>query len=618
MKKYYLFFSLFLTGLLTVKAQSVMHLRTDSVGNYGEDRGYAIAIDDSGNVYTSGWFYSTVDFDPGPGIFNLTSAGGRDVYVTKRDNSGNFIWAKSAGGASDDYCFSMSLDNSGNVYTTGGFSFTSDFDPGPGVYNLYSSYKRNVFIWKISKDGDLIWVKSFEGSGSSQAYGISVDNSGYVYTSGNYEDTVDFDPGLGVFTLLTPGMRGLFISKLDPSGQFIWAKNICGSAGAYSLGITTDNSGNSISTGYFCGTQDFDPGPGTYNLSSPGYSGVFVCKLNPSGSLVWAGSMNTTSMMSSGFAVTTDQSDNIFTTGYIDDNAIDMDPGPGVFILSKGAFISKLGPSGNFVWARQLGSGATMGYGITLDNSGNIYSTGTFRGIGDFDPGPGVYELSTSSLTNDIYISKLDPSGNFKWAKNIGTPVFDFGQAIAVDSNENVFINGYSHLVNGWSSSTIINSVFCQMERPVISGLSNVCDGDTILLSCSEQNSYFWNTGAVSQSITVSDSGTYYVLSLNESGCSAISEDFYVTADPCTGVHERESAYDIQIYPNPATGNVNISMLKEGCLSICDIAGAEVKMCGLIKGSNPVNLEMLSSGIYFLKISTGENGNVSAVKLIKQ
>jgi methionine-rich copper-binding protein CopC len=107
-------------------------------------------VDSSGNVYTTGYFFDTVDFDPGAGTSNLTSVGGTDIFVSKLDTSGNFVWVKQFGGTSNDNAYSIYVDSSGNVYTTGYFNGTVDFDPGAGTSNLTSVGGTDIFVSKLS------------------------------------------------------------------------------------------------------------------------------------------------------------------------------------------------------------------------------------------------------------------------------------------------------------------------------------------------------------------------------------------------------------------------------------------------------------------------------------
>jgi hypothetical protein len=131
-------------------AQDVEFAWAAGMGGTGYDYGYGIAVDASGNVYTTGSFEGTADFDPGSGVSNLTSAGDNDVFVRKLDASGNFLWARSMGGTGSDRGGGIAVDASGIVYTTGWFSSTVDFDPGAGTVNLTSAGARDIFVQKLS------------------------------------------------------------------------------------------------------------------------------------------------------------------------------------------------------------------------------------------------------------------------------------------------------------------------------------------------------------------------------------------------------------------------------------------------------------------------------------
>ena len=138
------------------------------IDNVGRD----ITIDSSGNIYTTGGYYSTADFDPGPGISNLTSTGNGDIFVTKLDSSGNILWAKSMGGVNYDFGYSIAVDSSGDVYTTGSFEGTADFDPGPGTFNLTSTVNGNIFVTKLDSSGNFVWAKSMSGMSSGEGQDI--------------------------------------------------------------------------------------------------------------------------------------------------------------------------------------------------------------------------------------------------------------------------------------------------------------------------------------------------------------------------------------------------------------------------------------------------------------
>ncbi|MBO9201301.1 MULTISPECIES: MBG domain-containing protein [Niastella] len=318
-------------------------------GLLGEQAG-SIAVDGSGNVYTTGIFNSTVDFDPGAGINYLTSAGGGDIFISKLDAMGNFVWAKSIGNAGSDNSESLEVDASGNVYTTGYFQGTVDFDPGPGTQPLTSVDDRDIYISKLDASGNFVWVKQIGGASYDVGYSIKVDASGNVYTAGFFQGTVDFDPGMNIHNLVSSGLTDVFILKLDAAGNFIWAKPLGGGGSDWAHSIVIDASDNVYLSGYFEGTVDFDTGTGTHTLTSAGGFDVFVIKLNYWGNFVWAGRMG--------------------------------------------------------------GSGNDYGQSISVDVSGsNVYTTGYFQGTADFDPGANTENL-VSAGDFDIFISKFSTTPN--------------------------------------------------------------------------------------------------------------------------------------------------------------------------------------------------------------
>jgi hypothetical protein len=433
------------TGTPSTYAWSSAEATVIVFGGTSNDYGYSIAVDSSGNVYTTGFFEGTVDFDPGAGTTTLTSAGSADVFVSKLDSSGALVWAKSFGGASNDVGRSIAVDSSGNVYTTGFFEGTVDFDPGAGTSNLTSAGGADVFVSKLNSSGVLVWAKSFGGASLDVGISIAVDSSGNVYTTGYFQGTADFDPGAGTSNLTSAGDFDIFVSKLDSSGNFVWAKSFGAAAVDTGNSIAVDSSGNVYTTGIFAGTVDFDPGAGTTTLTSAGSVDIFVSKLDSSGALVWAQSFGGTSN-DVGNSIAVDSSGNVYTSGYFNGTA-DFEPGAGTSNLtsagSADVFISKLNSSGALVWAKSF-SGASLdyGYSIAVDSSGNVYTTGFFEGTVDFDPGAGTTTL-TSAGSVDIFVSKLDSSGALVWAKGFGGASLDVGNSIAVDSSGNVYTSGY-------------------------------------------------------------------------------------------------------------------------------------------------------------------------------
>ena len=411
-----------------------------------DTRGLSIATDVSGNVYTTGVFKARVDFDPGPGIYNLDPLGTEDLYISKLDSSGKFLWVKQMSVISSSAISvrgkAIATDVAGNVFITGDLS--------------ENNLSGKCFVSKLNSSGNLLWTKQLGGSANGTA--IKADGVGNVYTTGLLSSQGDFDPGPGIFNLGNFGST-IFISKLDANGNFVWAKEVKGyqdTAGSVIFGgggltgeasIALDGLQNIYISGSFFGIVDFDPGPALYTLTGSGNNGsqdIFVLKLAADGSFVWAKQMGGAyEDLSVSMAV--DNSGNIYTVGAFKETA-DFDPGPGAYILTSAngnpnTFISKLNGSGNFIWAKQLAGGIQWCYSATVDNYGNVYTTGYFGTTLDFDPGPGTYNLSPSGF--DGFVSKLNADGNFVWAKQLEGNGTIISNSIVVDTWGDLYSTGY-------------------------------------------------------------------------------------------------------------------------------------------------------------------------------
>lgn len=423
------------------------------IGGTLDDSGNSITVDSDGNVYITGSFQGTVDFDPGPGDTILVSNGNYDIFISKMNPAGDLVWARSFGSDLDDEGWGIFVDAAGNVYTTGYFQNTVDFDPGPGVVDLTSVGHSDIFISKLDNNGDYVGAWAMGGNTYDYGYGIFTDSTGNIYTTGYFQNTADFDPGAGTTSLISNGVEDIFVSKLDSNGNFAWARGIGGAAFDVGLGISRYSSGHLYLTGWFQGTVDFDPGANTNSLTSVGSDDIFILKLDDNGIFTWARSIGGI-QTDTGQAVSVDSQGNVYTTGWFN-GTVDFDPGAGTNNLiaagpvGSDIFISKLDNDGLFVWAKAMGGQySDVGYGLTVDSSDNVYTTGIFQDTADFDPSPtGTFNLDSSGGF-DIFVNKLDSNGDFVWAKSMGgtsvTPGSgDFGFDIAVDMFGNIYTTGF-------------------------------------------------------------------------------------------------------------------------------------------------------------------------------
>ena len=370
-----------------------------------------IKFDHKSNFYIAGYFNSTSDFNPdSSAVFNLISHGDFDAYFLKIDQDGNMVWVKNIGGTGFDSPNSFALDSIGNSYIIGDFQSTVDFDPNAGISTKICTGFDDIFILKLDSSGNFNWVKQLGGNYPDNGLDITLDGSNNIYTTGIFHGLVDFDPGSGVYSLNSAIGGTVFIDKLNPAGDFIWAKQVGDSLESQAWAITVDQQNNIYTTGYFKNSGDFNPNAGIYNLSSNGLVDVFILKLDSAGNFLWAKSFGG-SDIDYASAIRIDASGNSYTTGYFNDT-VDFNPDTAIYNLSAflyyDMYILKLNSSGDFQWAKNI-AGNSAATTITIDAFDNLYFTGNFSGTADFDFNSAIYNLSSQAGT-DVFVAKYSPT----------------------------------------------------------------------------------------------------------------------------------------------------------------------------------------------------------------
>lgn len=419
-------------------------------GILGES-GYAVAAGSTGNIYVAGSYKETVDFDPGLGVESRTSKlnalgyPSPDVFLSCFDSTGIFQWVRVWGGNAGETGFEIEIDDAGNIYVAGFFMSTVDFDPGPGSDSKTAMGMGDIYLSKFDSSGDFLWVETWGGPLSDTGYSIALDGSGGVYVSGNFEGSVDFDPGGGTDTHNSNGSGDIYLVKFDSSGAFQWAKTWGGSDPDSGSSVAIDSSSQVYVTGYFGGSVDFDPSPGgTTLLTSKGGSDVFLSVFDTSGSFLkaytWGGQED-----DFGNGIAMDGSDNVFVAGSFRFWA-DLDPTEGSNVhISEGAgdaFLIQLNSSGIYQWSKSWGGILTDSIQeVAVDDFSNVYVTGKFRETCDFDPSGGV-DNHTAGGGDDVFLSKFDSSGNFQWAQTWGGPEHDYGTGLDASGSGNTYVVG--------------------------------------------------------------------------------------------------------------------------------------------------------------------------------
>ncbi|HTD98544.1 MAG TPA: gliding motility-associated C-terminal domain-containing protein [Mucilaginibacter sp.] len=460
LKPYLLVLFLLILPFIGICQQSATPIWVNDIGGPGDSKATGMASDPQNNIYVTGYFSGTVDFDPSPGVRNLTSVGGYDVYVAKYAPDGTLIWATSMGGDALDQVNYLTVDNNGNVTITGQYQ-SSTLTAGTTV--LQSLGDEDAFIIHLDASGTVAWAKTFGSSGSDRGEEINADAQGNLIATAIFQGTVNV--GATPVTAMGGGYNALII-KYDIGGNLLWdirLGDVSGDTQVFGDGI--DASGNIIVAGTFTGNVDFDP-LGAHHIVNSASGPGFVAKYTPAGKLIW---VNTVSgnFVNSQAVVGIDASDNIFITGAFSSS---LTFGPALTLTSTGSqdtFLAKYLSNGTFQFAKDIGgSGAnSFPYQIRNDKNNNVYISGYFSGTIDFNPATNASAPVSDHGQRDFYVAKYDASGNYQWAFGGGSAGCNntFGIELAVDNNNDVILSGsFCQTVDFDPSACVANNVTAQ------------------------------------------------------------------------------------------------------------------------------------------------------------
>ncbi len=389
-------------------------------GGSSSDAPKAMGTDAQGNVYLAGTFSGTVDFDPGTGESNLQALGVYDLFVMKLTTSGDLAWAHRFGDDGYDEAEDLVVDANGNVYVSGPFDGTVDFDPGPEVSTLTAGPFSSTVLLKLTSAGAFVRAQQLAFYSASN---LAVDAQGHLLVGGSFTGTQDMDPGPGTLNLTSAGMEDGFALRLDANGTLLWAERFGGTYAEDVRSICSNSQGDVIVGGTFESSGQLVAGVAASDVAPVGENDVYVLHLDADGDFVRVHQVGWLDYDGIG-AVVTDANDHLHVTGNVR-GPVDMDPGTGTFELmdtqSTDAFLLELDADGNFVWASAVHGSANdteIGAALAVDDAGNLLALGRFLGTADFDPGPGTTNLITTNGTT--YVQKFG-AGNTSVAEPAGS-----------------------------------------------------------------------------------------------------------------------------------------------------------------------------------------------------
>jgi len=396
-------------------------------GGTWEDYTNSIITDESGNIYVIGGSYA------GWGTPVRAYTSGDDAFVAKLDSSGALVWNTFLGGDGTDSGKDIVLDTKGNIYVVGlsGATWGSPrLAQHPGGYD--------VFVAKLNSSGVLVWNTFLGDDKSDEGYGIAVDNNGNVYVTGR--SIVSWGNPRRAFT---NGLDDAFAAKLDTSGKLIWNTFLGSDSSDLGRGIVVDGNGNVYVTGESAGGWSCSPA----ECTAREYSGLdyewdaFVAKLDTSGNLIWNTFLGGDGG-EYGDKLRINQDGNIYVTGLSDATW-----GNPIRPYTSGwdAFAAKLSPSGNLIWNTFLGGNGSSesGNDIAVTGNDNVY----IIGYSNSDWGNPARAYSGG---DDAFVAKLNGSGSLLWNTFLGGSEDDYGAAITVGENGDVYVAGHSY--SAWGS----------------------------------------------------------------------------------------------------------------------------------------------------------------------
>lgn len=551
----------FIVGCLSiVAAQNHEFQWAKSIGSTELIDGLQIHVDAQGNIYHAGAFTGTADFDPGPDSFILNAIDGTGGFLMKLSPDGEFIWAKSYASMGDQRIYDVHIDAIGNLYAVGRFEGTVNFGDGLGANTLTSMGLSDCFLLKADLDGNTVWVKHFGTLSNENLFDVTTDNWNNIYTVGMYSNAIDADPGLGQTFLEDAILGDSWVLKLDPDGNFEWAKTTASGPGyQWSQKIQVDYEQNIFLTGFYPEVTDLDPSIATAEFTPVGSYDAFFQKLGNDGSLTWARSIGNAEYDLVG-PLSLDVFGNMYALGHFY-GTVDFDPGVGTHnITSVGVqdvYLLKLSAFGEFEWVKTFGSSYGYRGEVVIDTANYIYTSGLFQDTMNLDFGTTVLEVIADGDA-DVFYVKLDLDGNLIWYKQVGGSGYDTSRDLELDFEGNLITMG----------------------RFAATADLDPGPGETTVTAVADYDIYFSKFGLA-------------VVNIEEV------------------VQDNSS---VSIYPNPANQRVFIELEESNQKAICNILNAQGKLVYTdhFGTSSKLSLEFnLASGMYFVEIIAGDSREIT-------
>ena len=560
-------FCLFVFVFKAVNAQNPNLEWTASLNGAQNSSPTDVKIDALGNSYVIGNFSGTMDFDPGSGIYNVTSSGSIDAFLLKLDPSGNFLWVKIVTGPTEVYNSCLSISSNGEIYVGGNFTGTSNFDPGLTDFSLTATNDFDFFILKYNETGAFQWAKQFGGMAKEYANDIAVnDQNNTIVCVGQFEQDCDFDPNLGSAVLVANStFFDGFVLNLDLDGNYLWSYSIGGDNMDVANSLALDASNNIIVGGHYRDSVNFDFVGGNGILeSTSNLDQGYVLKITDSGQFVWVKNFESNNFARV-ISVGLDVQQNVLVSGYYS-GTLDFNPGTDsvlYYSVFTACFTVKLDMNGDYTWGKPIVSSDDMFlFSSDVSSNGDIYLTGNLEGTANFDTLTTNTTMTSVGNSSDAFVVRYSSLGEFTWVVGLQGQGIEWFKGVAVDNLGAPVVVG------------VIDTLTSNFSSNLTGGTAMLAEGR-------------WDV---------------CVLKINN----------------LLGLNSIDGEFTINIYPNPTQDIVTIETEsnEQFTTELIDSKGLVLSTTKLGSQSLQINMEEFESGVYYVRLS---NENQTIVKkLVKR
>lgn len=508
--------------------------KQNAVGNYiwvvraggsNSDRGLAISADANGDIYVTGTFTGLANF--GPTI--LTSNGQQDIFISKLDANGNFIWTQKFGGLDNDVPYDIVNDANGNCIITGQFRDTVQFG-GQTVYSMINPFtgfaSADLFVLKLNNLGSVLWVKTGSAKYDDRGMALAINNQNQIIVCGQYSDTLTMSN-----TYLNNGFNVGFVCLLDPNGTEIWWRRLAAQQ------LTTYDIqcfGTDIYvTGDVKGGIYINTNP-TTTIPNNSSNSAFLFKLNHNGNLVWSNLVSSDNMISSR-KVAVDPSGNIYTAGFFKCNltSISSNYGTGIFLSAgyRDLFLFKYSPAGARLWEKHAGGpGDDFCNGLGIVTGDKPVICGSFSQAFATRSFPGFLNASNAYhyQTDNINITNCNNS-NYESYVAINSAGFNDVMSGCIFDDQQRLFDYFKR--NNTCNMNIVSPYINQNEDTVFA-----CDSVILIVNTNTTIDginaplyhYLWSDNSTNDSLIIFQSGWVYVNISTVDDCRSYFDSVYV------------------------------------------------------------------------------------------